>query len=105
MSFCWYRRLTTLFSVCAPLLCHAGGSGLNVLVVVNQSSTNSVQAGNYYCEKRGVPPQHFLRINWPGANDVWTYTDFTNYLLTPVLGVIASQQLSNQIDYIVLSVD
>src|SRR5690242_2711423 len=30
----------------------AGGSGLNVVVVVNQASTNSVALGNYYCEKR-----------------------------------------------------
>ena len=31
----------------------AGGSGLNVIVVVNQNSTNSVQLGNDYCEQRG----------------------------------------------------
>src|ERR1051326_6313557 len=105
MSFCWYRYLAILFFICAPTLCRGGGSGLNVLVVVNQNSTNSVQLGNYYCEKRSVPPQNLLRINWPGANDIWTYSDFTNYLLNPVLGFIAGQQLSNQIDYVVLSMD
>ena len=49
----------------------AGGSGLNVIVVINQDSTNSVQLGNAYCEQRGVPPQNVLRMtNWPPANGV-----------------------------------
>src|ERR1039457_2593052 len=39
----------------------AGGSGLNIVVVVNQHSTNSVQLGNYYCEQRQVPPQNVLK--------------------------------------------
>jgi uncharacterized protein (TIGR03790 family) len=46
-----------------------------------------------------------LRINWPGANTTWTYSDFTNYLLNPFLGMLASRQLSNQIDYVVLAMD
>ena len=46
------RLLSGLLSAVAaaftavPVL--AGGSGLNVVVVVNQSSTNSVQLGNDY---------------------------------------------------------
>ena len=83
----------------------AGGSGLNVVVVVNQNSTNSVQLGNYYCEKRRVPPQNYLRINWPGGNTEWTNSDFQNYLYVPLVSLLASQQLTNQIDYIVLSMD
>jgi len=51
-------------------------AGLNVVVVVNQNSTNSVQLGNYYCERRGVPPQNLLRINWTGGNINWTRSDF-----------------------------
>src|SRR5689334_9294156 len=46
----------------------AGGSGLNTLVVVNQSSSNSCAVGNYYCERRQVPPENLLRINWAGSN-------------------------------------
>ena len=47
----------------------AGGSGLNVIVVVNQNSTNSVQLGNDYCEQRGVPPQNLLRMTgWTGGS-------------------------------------
>jgi len=84
----------------------AGGSGLNVVVVVNQNSTNSVQLGNYYCERRGVPPQNLLRItNWTGGNVEWTTSDFTNSLLNPLLGMLSSRGLTNQVDYIVLSMD
>ena len=94
----WMLILSTVFG-------YAGGSGLNVVVIVNQNSTNSVELGNYYCERRQIPPQNLLRITWPGANTTWTYSDFTNYLLNPFLGMIASRQLTSQIDYVVLSMD
>ncbi|MDB6017423.1 MAG: hypothetical protein JWR19_1912 [Pedosphaera sp.] len=83
----------------------AGGSGLNVVVVVNQNSSNSVQLGNYYCEQRQVPPQNVLRVNWPGDNVLWTNTDFNSVLFNPLMAMLASRQLTNQIDYIVLSMD
>ena len=82
-----------------------GGSGLNVVVVVNQNSTNSIELGNYYCERRQVPPQNLLRINWTGGNESWTLSDYTNVLLNPLLGMLASRQLATQIDYVVLSMD
>jgi len=52
--------------ICALLLAGitrtalAGGSGLNVVVLVNQNSTNSIQLANAYCELRGEPPQKVL---------------------------------------------
>jgi hypothetical protein len=58
----------------------AGGSGLNVAVVVNQNSPNSVELGNYYCERRQVPPQNVLRINWTGGNVTWTLSEFETIL-------------------------
>jgi len=83
----------------------AGGSGLNVVVVVNQNSANSVELGNYYCEKRQVPPQNLLRINWNGQIVAWNDSDFNTYLLNPLLSMVSSRQLTNQIDYVVLSMD
>ena len=83
----------------------AGGSGVNVVVVVNQNSTDSVQLGNYYCEQRQVPPQNYLRINWPGGNTEWTLSDFSNYLYQPLVSFLATHRLTNQIDYVVLSMD
>jgi uncharacterized protein (TIGR03790 family) len=83
----------------------AGGSGLNTVVVVNQLSTNSCELGNYYCERRGVPPENVLRIPWAGGNISWSSTDFQTNLLSPLLDMLTARQLSNQIDYVVLSMD
>jgi len=83
----------------------AGGSGLNTVVVVNQASSNSCELGNYYCERRQVPPQNVLYINWTGGNTLWTSNDFQTNLVTPLLNMLAARQLTNQIDYVVLSMD
>src|SRR5213593_1635707 len=83
----------------------AGGSGFNVAVIVNQNSTNSVQLGNYYAERRQVPPQNLLRIDWPGGKVNWSVSDFSTYLYNPVVSMLAARQLTNQIDFIVLSMD
>jgi len=84
---------------------HAGGSGLNTVVVVNQASSNSCELGNYYCQQRQVPPQNVLSINWPGGNTLWTSNDFQTNLVVPLLNMLAARQLTNQIDYVVLSMD
>jgi len=83
----------------------AGGSGLNTVVVVNQNSTNSCELGNYFCERRQVPPENVLRITWPGGNTSWGSADFQASLVAPLLDMLASRQLTNQIDYVVLSMD
>ncbi len=83
----------------------AGGSGLNTVVIVNQNSTNSCELGNYFCERRQVPPENVLRINWAGGNISWSSGDFQTNLLTPLLDMLAARQLTNQIDYVVLSMD
>lgn len=102
----WCRKaIAALYVVAFAATALAGGSGLNVLVVVNQSSTNSVQLGNYYCEKRGVPPQNLIRINWAGGNVNWTRAEFESALRIPVTTNLAARQLTNQIDYVVLCMD
>ena len=83
----------------------AGGSGLNVVVVVNQNSTNSVQLGNYYCEQRQVPPQNLLRASWTGGNIAWQRSDFQSVILNPLLAMLSARQLTNQIDYVLLCMD
>jgi uncharacterized protein (TIGR03790 family) len=84
----------------------AGGSGLNVMVVVNQTSTNSVQLGNEYCEKRGVPPQNLFRMtNWTFGATAWTRAAFENYLRNPLLARLSDLGLTNQITHVLLSMD
>jgi uncharacterized protein (TIGR03790 family) len=99
-------RLAVLSVSCGLALSgQAGGSGLNTVVVVNQNSTNSSELGNYYCERRQVPPDNLLRITWPGGNISWSNSDFQTNLLQPLLAMLAVRQLTNQIDYVVLSMD
>ena len=84
----------------------AGGSGLNVIVVVNQNSTNSVQLGNDYCSLRGVPPQNVFRMtNWNGGAVSWSRSDFETSLRNPLLAMLNSRGLTNQADYVLLSMD
>ena len=96
-SLCWFCTLTTRL--------WAGGSGLNVVVVVNQNSPNSVQLGNYYCEKRQVPPQNLLRASWAGGNVSWLQSDFQSVILSPLLSMLSARQLTGQVDYVLLSMD
>jgi uncharacterized protein (TIGR03790 family) len=100
-KICWSVLLILGF----PWQVYGGGSGLNVVVVVNQSSSNSVELGNYYCEKRQVPPQNLLRTTWTGGNDGWLESDFETVILNPLLSMISARGLSNQIDYVVVSMD
>ena len=88
---------------CLPAF--AGGSGLNMAVVVNQNSTNSVQLGNYYCEKRGVPAQNLIRINWTGGNITWTRAEFETTLRSSLTNALNSRALTNQIEFVVLCMD
>lgn len=90
---------------CQPENLFAGGNGLNVMVVVNQASTNSVQLGNYYMERRQVPAQNLLRTTWSGGNIDWTLSDFQTVILNPLLSALSARQLTNQIDYVMLSMD
>ena len=92
-----FRLVTclTLAALLAAGTAWAGGSGLNVIVVVNQNSADSVQLGNDYCEQRGVPPQNLLRMTgWTGGSINWSPADFQTYLLNPLLDMIASRGLT-----------
>src|SRR4051812_46169672 len=105
MKFGWRLCWSTFFVLGLGPRVYGGGSGLNVVVVENQSSSNSLALGNYYCEKRQVPPQNVLRTAWPGVNNTWTKTDYETVILTPLLSMISARGLTNQIDYVVLSMD
>ena len=86
----WFCGAVFLFWVSSCLL-YAGGSGLNVLVVVNQNSSNSCEVGNYFCERRQVPPENLLRILWSGGNISWTNGDFQTNLINPLLAALATR--------------
>ncbi|HSY43756.1 MAG TPA: TIGR03790 family protein [Candidatus Acidoferrum sp.] len=102
-----YRKVLGFVLLNCALALHlfAGGSGLNTVVVINQTTSESCELGNYYCQQRQIPPQNVLYINWTGGNTLWASNDLQTTLVTPLLNMLASRQLTNQIDYIVLSMD
>jgi uncharacterized protein (TIGR03790 family) len=106
----FYRRIqgvlgAILLSCAFSDKLQASGSGLNTVVVVNQNSSNSCELGNYYCQYRQVPPENVLRINWSGGNTLWTSNDFQTNLAAPLLNMLVTRHLTNQIQYVVLSMD
>jgi uncharacterized protein (TIGR03790 family) len=105
MSTDWRRPASILLFCALAARLWAGGSGLNVVVVVNSNSAASVQLGNYYCEKRQVPPQNLLRTSWTGGNIAWQKSDFQSVILTPLLAMLSARQLTNQVDYVLLCTD
>ncbi len=100
-------RMLTLVLLCCALAfrLHASGSGLNTVVVINQTSSNSCALGNYYCQQRQVPPQNVLYITWTGGNTSWSSNDFQTNLVAPLFSMLVARQLTNQIEYVVLSMD
>jgi uncharacterized protein (TIGR03790 family) len=100
------RILGLLSAIAFTLPAWAGESGLNVIVVVNQNTTESIQLGNEYCQLRGVPPQNFFRMTgWTGGNIEWEQSDFDTNLLNPLLTYVNSLKLTNQIQIVLLSMD
>src|SRR5512140_860162 len=90
-------RMAALWLALGPVVVLAGGSGINVIVVVNQNSPDSVQLGNLYSQLRGVPPDNFLRLtNWTGGRVQWTRLDFERLLQGPLLRLVQDRQLTNQ---------
>ena len=100
-------KLWSLYCVGCVLACslRAGGSGLNTVVIASRNSSDSCEVANYFCQRRSVPPENVLRINWPGGNISWSGSDFATNLLEPLLNMLVERQLTNQIDYVVLSMD
>src|SRR5579883_684428 len=100
------RILAGLVVILCPLRALAGGSGFNVLVVVNPNSTNSLALGNYYCERRQVPPQNVVRLqNWTGGNVTWSRGEFNQALFAPLVNALSTRGLAHQIDFVLLSMD
>jgi uncharacterized protein (TIGR03790 family) len=100
-----YMLWLAVLMAAAPFA-RAGESGLNVIVVVNQNSSNSLQLGNDYCERRGVPPQNLFRMTgWSGGVTTWQQADFESCLLNPLLAMVAGSGLTNQAQIVLLSMD
>lgn len=99
-----FCRLAEIMLWVLPIVAWAGGGPLNVLVVVNDESLESLELGHYYREKRSIPEANMVHIRTAINYSIDTAT-YSNQIRNPVMNYIASSGLSNQIDYIVFSKD
>ena len=102
--------ITTRHLACAAaglwsFIACGGGSGYNAVVVINRASANSLEAGNYYRESRGIPPENVLHISWTGTNISWSSNQFHTQLLVPLLQMLSERGISNQVRFVALSMD
>ncbi len=82
----------------------AGGGPENVLIVVNDNSSRSLEIGQYYQDARGIPERNICHLNTTTNYSIDTAA-FTNQIRRPIFDYIAQAGLSGQVDYIVFSVD
>lgn len=75
-----------------------GGSGENVVIVVDPLNAESMYVANYYREIRGVPEANVLCFA-PGADD---YRAFASWNLGVLASMIEERGIAGQADYILL---
>jgi len=83
----------------------AGGGPQNVLLIVNDQSANSLELGHYYASRHGVPQHNICHVSLDPALYATTNTFFQTAVVHQVRNHIEAFKLSNQIDYLVLSMD
>lgn len=74
----------------------------NVLVVVNADSPVSVEIGDYYAQKRGIPTNQLLRIKTPSGESL-PREDYVSSIEAPIGAWLLRHSLQDQILYIVLT--
>lgn len=82
----------------------AGGGPQNVLVVVNQNSSNSIALGRHYAQTRGIPDRQILRLATTNDRNM-TLAAFTNEIRDPIFAYLDETGLDDQVDYVVFSRD
>lgn len=100
-EYCFRGVFAGLFFSAAAL---AGGGPLQVLVVVNDRSSESLELGTHYAQTRSIPPRQICHISVHTNYDL-DWFGFTNGIRDPIMRHLGDQGLSNQIDYIVFSRD
>lgn len=69
-----------------------------VFLVINSSSAESVEIGEYYIEKRGIPPENVLKVRCVSTDNI-SNEDFESKLRNPLRQAI--DKSPNHVDFIV----
>ena len=101
-----FRILLAILVLANPAGLYAGsGKAFNTLVVVNTNSADSVELGNYYASAHGIPAHHICRISITTNTANLETNEFRAWLLNPITNHIATNDLTGQIDYLILCHD
>lgn len=74
----------------------------NVLLVLNEASSVSLEVGQYYIQKRGIPPANVLRINAKSEDSI-SRDNFTRQIENPIAAFLARSSFQDRILYLVLT--
>lgn len=97
----WICHLAALAVLCAAAgTLQAQSPADHVLLVVNQSSSDSRTLGDYYAAKRGLADRQVCRIRAPNQEAV-SRQSFDELILQPVVHCLRSRFLQDQVHYIV----
>jgi uncharacterized protein (TIGR03790 family) len=93
------RSLILIFLCSTPLLAQTAD---NVLLVLNEASSVSMNVGAYYAQKRGIPQSNILRVKTT-ADDNISREDFERQIDSPIASWLARNSAQDRILYIVLT--
>lgn len=88
-----------VFLPCAPL---AAQSAANVLLVLNEGSPVSLEVGQYYAEKRGIPSSNILRLR-TRTDDEIARAVYAREIESPIAAWMARNSGHDRILYVVLA--
>jgi uncharacterized protein (TIGR03790 family) len=91
--------LLTLFVSVQPA---SGQTPENVLIVVNTTTPESIQVGEYYQRKRRIPTDNLLRITAP-ADEQISRDVFERQIESPIVSWITRRRAHDRLLYIVLT--
>ena len=77
-------------------------SGANVAVVINENSPASVRIGEYYAQKRQIPPENVVRIK-TAADEAISRAMYVIDIEGPIIKALTTHALHDRILYIVLT--
>lgn len=93
------RIAATILLLCAPLFSQTAE---NILLVINEASPLSMDAGMYYARKRGVPQSNILRIRTT-VEETIARQDFERQINNPIAAWLVRNSAQDRILYIILT--
>jgi uncharacterized protein (TIGR03790 family) len=95
-------RLVLAIAVFGTARPAAAQSGANVLVIVNDASEASRRIGDYYTQKRVIPPANVIHVRAATTEEISRATYITT-IERPIIAALSRGNLQDRILYIVLT--